>query len=126
MLMLFCLMFLTSCSTTNNANLNQKLNQWVGMSQESLYYSWGEPNNVSYPAPDMTIATYNQVYDGPIGGVSEPYSENVVYSAISDDNYGLPPQNDTYYCNITFTIQDNQVTDYSYNGDDCVATSEND
>lgn len=62
-----------------------------------------------------------KIYDGPIGGNTEPYADEVVYSAISNDSYGLPPQNDTYYCKTSFTIQNSEVIDYSFNGDDCIA-----
>lgn len=91
------------------------------MSQEALYYSWGEPDSVIYPAPGTAVVTYTKIYDGPIGGNTEPYADEVVYSAISNDSYGLPPQNDTYYCKTSFTIQNSEVIDYSFNGDDCIA-----
>lgn len=67
------------------------------------------------------VVTYTKIYDGPIGGNTEPYADEVVYSAISNDSYGLPPQNDTYYCKTSFTIQNSEVIDYSFNGDDCIA-----
>ena len=98
MFVLLCLMLLSAC-TTDQASYRQQLQNWVGMSQEALYYSWGEPDSVIYPAP----------------------ADEVVYSAISNDSYGLPPQNDTYYCKTSFTIQNSEVIDYSFNGDDCIA-----
>lgn len=120
MFVLLCLMLLSAC-TTDQASYRQQLQNWVGMSQEALYYSWGEPYSVIYPAPGTAVVTYTKIYDGPIGGNTEPYADEVVYSAISNDSYGLPPQNDTYYCKTSFTIQNSEVIDYSFNGDDCIA-----
>ena len=71
MFVLLCLMLLSAC-TTDQASYRQQLQNWVGMSQEALYYSWGEPDSVIYPAPGTAVVTYTKIYDGPIGGNTEP------------------------------------------------------
>lgn len=45
MFVLLCLMLLSAC-TTDQVSYRQQLQNWVGMSQEALYYSWGEPDSV--------------------------------------------------------------------------------
>lgn len=119
MFLLLCIMFLSGCASTHNT-YNQQLQDWVGMSGEALYDSWGEPNNVIYPAPGTSVVTYTKVYNGPINNDREPYADEVVYTAISNPNYGLPPQNNTYYCQTSFTIRNNEIINYSFNGDDCL------
>lgn len=116
MVVLICLMLLSAC-TTDQASYQQILQNWVGMSQEALYYSWGEPNSIIYPSTDTAVVTYTKTYNGPIGGSDEPYADEIVYNAISD----VPTQNNTYYCNTSFTIHNSKIVDYSFNGDDCIA-----
>lgn len=76
MFVLLCLMLLSAC-TTDQASYRQQLQNWIGMSQEALYYSWGEPDSVIYPAPGTAVVTYTKIYDGPIGGNTEPYAEKL-------------------------------------------------
>lgn len=59
MFVLLCLMLLSAC-TTDQASYRQQLQNWVGMSQEALYYSWGEPDSVIYPAPGTAVVTYTK------------------------------------------------------------------
>ena len=119
MLILLGLILLSACTTEQNS-YQQQLQSWVGMSQEALYDSWGEPNNIIHPTPDSTVVTYIKYYDSPIDGNTEPYADEIAYSAISTDNYGLPPQSETYYCQTSFIIENYEVISYSFNGDDCI------
>lgn len=120
MFLILCIMFLSSCSSSAEL-YNQRLQNWVGMSQEALYHSWGEPGNEIYPSPNTKVVTYLKIEDGPIADNTEPYADEVNYDVINTPSYGLPPENDTYYCKTSFTITNNMVVDYSFNGDDCIA-----
>lgn len=122
MLVLLCIMLLSGCSSDHAAYGNQMQN-WVGMSQEALYYSWGEPDNVFSVTPNEKVVTYVKIDDGPVNGNTRPYAgTEVYYPAIEQPDYGFPEgQQSTYYCKTSFTILNNQVVDYTFNGDDCVA-----
>lgn len=119
MFVLLCLMLLSACATEQNT-YQQQLQNWLGMSQEALYYSWGEPDSVIYPTPETAVVTYIKNYTSPIDGKSEPYADEVAYSAITNNNYGLSSPNNVYYCQTSFTIKNSEIVDYSFNGDDCV------
>lgn len=121
MFLILCIMFLTSCSTSSSEIYNQQLQNWVGMSQEALYHSWGEPANEIFTTPNTKIVTYIKIDNGPISGNTEPYADQINYEAIETPNFGLPPENDTYYCKTSFTIVNSEIVDYSFNGDDCIA-----
>ena len=86
MFVLLCLMLLSAC-TTDQASYRQQLQNWVGMSQEALYYSWGEPDSVIYPAPGTAVVTYTKIYDGPIGGNTEPYAATERYLLLQNQLY---------------------------------------
>ncbi len=120
MILLLCIMFLTGC--TSSGNYDQSMQKWMGVSQEALYYSWGEPDNVLNVTPNETVVTYIQTQNQPIGGDTEPYAgSEIYYPAIETPNYGFPDnQQNTYYCKTSFTIVNNVVVNYSFNGDDCV------
>lgn len=121
-MLVLIIMLLTSCTST--PNYGQSLQNWVGVSQETLYESWGEPDSVFNVMPNETVVTYVNVDEnGPIGGNSQPYAgTEVYYPAIATPDYGFPEnQQNTYYCKTSFTIQNSQVVDYTFNGDDCVS-----
>ena len=119
MFLILCIMFLSGCTSVGSNAYEQQLQNWVGMSQEALYYSWGEPDNEIYPSPGVKVVTYVKNFDGLLDGETEPYANQINYSAI-DAGYGSESGGD-YYCRTTFTIENNEVVDYSFNGDDCVA-----
>lgn len=121
-MLILCLLLLSAC-VSNTAAYDAEMQNWVGLSQETLYESWGNPNSVMYVSPNEKVVTYLQVDNGPIDGNTEPYEgSEVEYSAIATPNYGFPSnQPQTYYCKTSFTIVGNQVVNYTFNGDDCVA-----
>lgn len=113
---------LAACST-DSANYNRQLQGWIGASQGMLMAEWGTPDNIFYLTPNKYVVTYLKVDNGPIGGKTDPYTGEVYYPALDTPNYDFPSNgaNSLYYCKTSFTIENNQVIDYTFNGDDCVA-----
>lgn len=122
MLIILCVMFLTGC-TSSQTTYNNQLQSWMGVSEEILVSEWGTPNNVTYITPNRKLITYVKVDDGAIDGNTQPYAgTEVYYPAIETPNYGFPANGDytEYYCKTSFTIENSQIVDYTFNGDDCV------
>lgn len=120
-MLILCMFLLMGCA--NSQNYENQLQNWVGVSQETLYESWGTPNNEFYIAPGEKQVTYIKNSNTPIDDETDPYQGyEVQYSAIETPDYGFPDdQNQNYYCQTSFTIINGEVTDYTFNGDDCVA-----
>ena len=124
-LILAVLTILGACVSTGN--YQTELQKWVGRSQTRLYQSWGYPENEFYVTPETKIVTYVRSGNKPIGGNTRPYAGiEVAYQAIETPDYGDNLSNndensDFYYCKTSFTITNGLVTDFTFNGDDCVS-----
>ncbi len=103
---------------------SETLQPWIGQSEEKLYAAWGMPYNVIYPAPGAKVVYYMHFSYRPENGMTNPYAYEVAYPAIATPDYGLPgqPQSTNYYCQTHFTIRNGVVTDFGFNGDDCVVS----
>lgn len=117
MRILLLILMLSACSTST-PDIVEKLNVMVGTSQDNLIDNWGFPDENFTVNPETQIFTY--IVYAP-KGKENPYSNQVVYKAIDNNNYGLPQYNQSYYCKISFIIRDNIVSSYNFNGDNCVA-----
>lgn len=120
MILLLCIMFLSGCAS--GGNYEQSMQKWMGVSQEALYYSWGEPDNILTVTPNEMVVTYIQTENEAVDGNTEPYADDeVYYPAIETSNYGTPDnEQNAYYCKTSFTIVNNVVVNYTFSGDDCV------
>lgn len=117
----FLLLGLASCvNQPTAARYEDALSAWIGQSEEALYSEWGYPNTTYSVGPDSFIATYIQSYNEPIDGDTEPYAADMTYSAMRVPSYGLPTPQGVYYCKTSFIINNGIVSDYNFNGDDCV------
>lgn len=115
------LLTLAGCSSLglNTSNYEQGLQKWVGQPEQALYQGWGVPANVYYISPYAKEITYTKVFRGPIEGDTTPYGS--MYYPGLDAGYETSPGYKTYYCQTSFTVENGQVTNYSFSGDDCVA-----
>lgn len=112
---------LSACAVQPTAaRYEDELSAWIGQSEENLYAEWGYPNVTYSIGPNSFIATYIKQYSKPIAGDNEPYADEMTYSAMEVPSYGLPSQQGIYYCKTSFVINDGIVSDYNFNGDDCV------
>lgn len=120
MILLLCIMFLSGCAS--GGNYEQSMQKWMGVSQEALYYSWGEPDNILTVTPNEMVVTYIQTENEAVDGNTEPYADDeVYYPAIETPNYETPDnEQNAYYCKTSFTIVNNVVVNYTFSGDDCV------
>lgn len=117
MFALLCFFILTACSTT--PPYDEQLQSWMGVSEEHLVDTWGVPDNEFMVDEDTKVLTYVKQ---DASGNRDAYPELIDYQAIANRNFPgpNPDQQTTEYCKISFTVQDSEVTNYSYNGDDCV------
>lgn len=122
-LMFLCL-FLSACSSSYS-NYDSTLEPWLGQPQQSLEQAWGEPYNVQNITPETELWTYMKTSSAPLSGEDNPYPQEVAYSQIDMPDFGFPsqPQYDVNYCKTLFTITNNVVVNYSFNGDNCVVNS---
>lgn len=115
------LLLVASCaSQPTSARYEDELSAWLGQSEEALFAECGYPNTTYSVGPDSFVATYIKVYHEPIDGDTEPYADNMTYSAMQVPSYGLPTPQGVYYCKTSFIIRGGIVSDYNFNGDDCV------
>lgn len=119
---LACFVFcLSACATQPTAaRYEDELSAWIGQSEDNLYAEWGYPNTTYSAGPDGFVATYIKLYREPVDGDTEPYAYDMTYSAMQVPSYGLPTPQGIYYCKTSFIIRNGIVTDYNFNGDDCV------
>ena len=125
MIYMLVAIFLTSCSSST-PTYQSAMQQWVGSSSETLYEYWGTPSSEIYLSPYTKVVTFTKTQAQPINGNTEPYAGiEVAYQAIDGENYGSYLSNNDsndYYCQTTFTITNNVITDYTFNGDDCISS----
>lgn len=119
---LLILTFLIGACQTGGLTYGDTLRPWIGQPEGLLQQSWGIPHDVFYVTPNEKVVTYLEFSTKPLNGDSEPYRNEVYYPAIATPDYGFPdyPLNTNYYCKTTFTIINGIVSNYSFNGDDCV------
>ena len=117
------LMFLTA-ACQSSLSYGETLRPWIGQSEERLQQSWGLPHNVFYITPNEKVVTYLQFSTRPRNGETDPYRNEVYYPAIATPDFGFPnqPKYSNYYCKTSFTIINGIVSNYSFNGDDCVVS----
>lgn len=118
------LLALVSCKSAE-PGYGSTLRPWLGQSQEKLQQAWGLPHDVFYITPERKVWTYLEVSSKALNGVENPYTNEVYYPAIAMPDFGFPsqPQYTVHYCKTLFTITNYIVTDYSFNGDDCVVNT---
>lgn len=115
------LLFVTGCQGVgySSAAYNQKLSGWLGKSIHELYADWGTPSQILPLGDNTAEVSYYSSESQPVDNVFEPYSSEISYDAMTQQNFGLPTPPPLYYCKTSFTISNGIVTDYTFNGDDC-------
>ncbi|MBP5353421.1 MAG: hypothetical protein J6Y91_06665 [Alphaproteobacteria bacterium] len=96
-----------------------KLQPWLGQSADALFAQWGTPATTQQIDDNTFLVTYEQSESQPVDNNLQPYESELSYDAMAVPNYGLPTPPPLFYCQTSFTIQNNIITDYSFNGDDC-------
>ncbi len=114
------LLLLTTACQTHRITYAETLDPWLGQAEERLMQAWGHPYNTFFIMPNEKVVSYIKFASHPMGGYDEPYTYEVAYDAIETPDYGDEQPSTDYYCQTSFTIRDDIVIDYSFNGDDCV------
>lgn len=112
------LLLLTGCVNGGNADFTSNLNNWVGNTPSVLVAEWGNPNTLSEVDAGTQIYTYILQSNN---GTSDPYQNQVAYSAIEENLGNNPDENPVYYCQVSFIINNGLISSYNFNGDNCVA-----
>ncbi|MBO7257869.1 MAG: hypothetical protein J6V11_02890 [Alphaproteobacteria bacterium] len=112
-----CLMVLTACHSVQN--YDDYLDSWVGRSEADLVATWGAPAQMQNLGAGRQLFTYMKQKT-----VMEPEMNP---QDVNFGNYSLyNPENDimqsetVYYCETTFTTENDIIVDYSWSGDACV------
>lgn len=119
----YCTLVCLLCSCQNigfsQSEYAQKLQPWIGKSANSLYAEWGTPVTTKNIGSNTYLVTYYQSESQPIDNDFQPYEGEMSYDAMAVPDYGLPTPPPLFYCQTSFTVQDNIIIDFSFNGDDC-------
>ena len=94
------------------------LQSWLGKSEAELVETWGAPVNMETIGPGRQIFVYIKSRQVNIEGSAMPeqyLGQNSLYTQNTDSF----TQTLTYYCQTTFTTQDDIIVDYSFTGDGC-------
>lgn len=117
-IMLFVL--LSACAVRSAADYENKLAAWQGQTREALFHKWGYPDRQFAIDRNTYVVTYLRISGKPAGNADEPYRNSLNYGGMPQIRYGKSQIPAVYYCKTNFTITNGIVTDYSFNGDDCV------
>ncbi|MBR5129776.1 MAG: hypothetical protein IKV03_00935 [Alphaproteobacteria bacterium] len=111
------LLVLTACHSVQE--YEDYLDSWVGRSEADLVASWGAPSQMQNLGGGRQLFTYIKQ--------KTVMETGTVPQDVNFGNYSLySPQNDAmqsetlYYCETTFTTQNDIIVDYSWAGDACV------
>ena len=124
----FVILVLTACSYLGegNASFDDELQRWIGRPEYQLYQVWGRPDRIYSMAPQTKVLTYIRTSSH---GTHNPYSNEIYYGGVGEEHwwndlFGPPEQKQrsVYYCKISFIVQSGYISNYQFNGDDCVAS----
>lgn len=120
MRILILTMLLSACVAA--PSYDSQLQPWVGLSQETLFESWGFPDNHIDMGSNTTELTYVKENRGGMSNSADTYSSQMDYQAMEVPSYSGPnPDEQTVsYCKISFIVQNGIINNYNFNGDDCV------
>lgn len=119
---------LAACALGGSATYSEQLQQWVGRPEYQLYQEWGAPIQSFYVTPYEKVVTYVRTSGY---GSNNPYSNQLYYQGMDpedgwwDKMFGPPAekQSRNYYCKTSFTIRNNVIVNFNFNGDDCTANN---
>jgi hypothetical protein len=107
----------SGCGTT--AGYKKVMESWLHNSEYSLIQSWGPPTSV-YESGGLKYLTYNKTRSGYVPGTSPNYQTQVYGNTAYTQSYG----GSSGYawkksCKTTFTLRDDVITAYRFQGSDC-------
>ncbi len=122
-------LLLLACATSEK--YDQKLNTWIGKSEQALALSWGRPSAVKYVNPHVKIFTYTKINEFYFPSEYYLYNEefepdDTIYAPLMNEYNFMPYAELTdneveTFCQTSFIIKDNVVSAWKWRGNDCVS-----
>jgi len=108
---------LAGCVTT--AKFEDKLNSWVGHSEDDLVRSWGPPSGV-YETANSKYLTYARSAQGYVPGVAPSYQSYAVGNTVYTRPVGGSPGFAySQQCNATFELVGGVIRSWRWEGNAC-------
>jgi len=113
------ILLLSGCATT--AKYEKILDSWVGVNEQELIEAWGVPDS-TYEVGKVKFLSYqfsNQriLYGSPPMYVSNVHKGMIYTNAVG----GTPDMVVSDWCKTTFTIDNEKVIKWMFNGNSCIA-----
>lgn len=106
------------CATT--AKYEKALDSWVGKSEPELVKRWGPPDSVYQADGSTRMLTYYSSSITFFPATFPDYRISPYDSSISVNQYGgIPTEANHLKCKTSFTVVNNQITDWRWEGNDC-------
>ena len=110
---------LVACATT--ANYEKILSTWVGSSEIELIRKWGPPQQ-SYETNGKKFITYVRTRNVYIPGTNPSYTTTYIgNTAYTNTVAGTAGQNIGMSCKTTFELENDRITSWRWEGNDCTA-----
>jgi hypothetical protein len=108
---------LTACHSVQR--YNDYLESWVGRSEADLVTTWGAPNQMQNLGSGRQLFTYIKQKTVIETGMN-PQNVNFGYYSLYNPENDAMQSETLYYCETTFTTENDIIVDYSWVGDACV------
>ena len=95
---------------------NSFVRSWVGKSEAELIETWGAPDQMQTIGPNRQIFVYIKERQVRLNETETPSQYLGADSAYPNNAFA---QTLDYYCQTTFTTQDDIIVDYAVAGDGC-------
>lgn len=115
---LFCIFCTAGCQKDYTYTMYRSaLGDWVGKNAQDLEQYWGRPYTLEDKGVDTRIYTYYRTDKGMFSGRYDPYFGSHGAGVYDGEDHDFLPS--YYYCRVTFTVRNNVVAKYDFDGDGC-------
>jgi hypothetical protein len=115
--LILALCVLAGCATT--AKFEQRLNDWVGHTDDELVRVWGAPQS-SYETKSGKYLTYNTISSAYFPAVPPTFQVYKIGTTIyATPVGGSPAIQVSGQCNVTFELRNFQVVGWQHTGNAC-------
>ena len=123
------MLLLFACATSEK--YDEKLNTWIGKSEQDLVMFWGNPSATKYVNRNTKILTYTQINEFYFPSEYYLYNEefepdDTIYAPLMNQ-YDFSPYEEftgnpvETFCQTSFVVENNVVTAWKWRGNDCVS-----
>ena len=112
-------LLVSACAT--EGKYKNALNTWLGSSEISLIQAWGPPQQ-SYETNGHKFLVYSSSSNMFLPGTSPTYQTTLIGNTAYTNSYGgTPAVNVALSCVTTFEIVNETITNWRYQGNNCVS-----